>query len=163
MDGGNRPQLFRQLLLNIYHTSQKTRLKGAYAPRRENMEVELKSLVTEQNAVVMLAYTGTTGKIHTRQAESVRMKNETKYHMELRTILAALKLLKPGYQVRIRPMGIQIESALKCGWVEKWKNQGWKNAKGKKPPNAELWAEVLQELEDHPYQIGGRKCQAEQK
>ena len=67
----------------------------------------------------------------------------TNNRMELIAVIEALKLLKEPCRVTLYSDSQYVCNALKLGWAEKWRNNGWMRNKKEKALNPELWAELL--------------------
>ena len=46
-----------------------------------------------------------------------------------------------------------LAAGFEQGWIDQWKQQGWKNAKGEVVKNASLWQETLILLNGNPVEI----------
>lgn len=95
---------------------------------------------------------------------------------ELATLTDALKRLNRACEIHVFTQCEYVSGAYNAGWVETWKNNGFKNAKGIEIANRDLWEEMLNLLngssisfhvkEHHSYSdwlnsqlgIGGTKC-----
>ena len=93
-------------------------------------------------------------------------KETTNNKMELTAVIEALKKLKKPCNVELYSDSAYVVNALTLGWLENWKNNGWKKADKKPVLNPDLWKELLQLLDvhnvtfawckghaDHPYNI----------
>lgn len=63
---------------------------------------------------------------------------------ELLAIVYALRRLTPAAtEISIYTDSAYVANAVSNGWVDKWKQNGWKNEKGKAIGHQELWEEML--------------------
>jgi len=68
----------------------------------------------------------------------------TNQRMELTAVIEALKALKiEGWDVEVYSDSAYLVNAFNHGWLEKWQENGWKNAKGDPVANRDLWEELL--------------------
>lgn len=67
--------------------------------------------------------------------------------------MEALGRMKRPVHLKIYTNCGHVLHSLQNHWPIQWKNNGWKNAKGKPVSNAELWEKVMEELEPHVYLI----------
>ena len=51
--------------------------------------------------------------------------------------------------IRVNTECRHVVNAVKKGWVEQWKKNGWMNAKGVPVKNVELWQQVSEKMERH--------------
>lgn len=86
-----------------------------------------------------------------RQKKNFRIERQgiPKYRAELAVLLEALKELKPGCRLVLKPMQMPVGSAIRLGWAEGWRKRGWKTAAGKPPREAELWEQIMERLDGH--------------
>lgn len=71
----------------------------------------------------------------------------TQAALELTMLIDAFSILTKPCEVRINTKCEHILSAFENGWLEKWKESGWKNAKGKPVANADLWQQVSEYID----------------
>lgn len=76
-------------------------------------------------------------------------KNTTNNRMELLAIIKALELLKEKCEVTIISDSQYLIKAIKDGWLEKWKANGWKTANKKSVKNQDLWQALDSLLNKH--------------
>lgn len=63
---------------------------------------------------------------------------------ELLAIVSALRRLTPAAtEISIYTDSAYVANAIGNGWVDKWKQNGWKNEKGKAIGHQKLWEEML--------------------
>ena len=80
-----------------------------------------------------------------------RIEKTTENQLALSAILEALGRLTCPCELRIHTTCQHILNAMKNSWARQWQKNDWMTAKGMTVKNAELWAEVLEELDRHRY------------
>jgi ribonuclease HI len=65
--------------------------------------------------------------------------NTTNNKMELTAVIKALQMLKEPCEIKLHSDSAYIVDAFNQGWVESWKNNGWKRPKNEELKNRELW------------------------
>ena len=80
---------------------------------------------------------------------SIRTENGTENQATLEAIIAALRILQKKCSVRVFTQCEHILAAVRNGWCEQWQQAEWTNAKGKPVKNADLWNNLLEEMEKH--------------
>lgn len=76
-------------------------------------------------------------------------KETTNNRMEITAVLEGLRALKYPCRVKITTDSQYVFNSITKGWAESWKKNNWVK-KDKKPAlNADLWDELLNELEKH--------------
>ncbi len=73
----------------------------------------------------------------------------TQAALELNMLVDALSILTKPCEVRINTKCEHILSVFENDWLEKWKESGWKNAKGRPVVNADLWQQVSKYIDVH--------------
>lgn len=73
----------------------------------------------------------------------------TENQMVLQALIRALARITKPAEVRVFTGAGHVLGALKNEWPKQWQAAGWKNAKGKAIRNADLWEQLLPELEKH--------------
>lgn len=73
----------------------------------------------------------------------------TNNRMELTAVIKALGILKEPCDVTLTTDSKYIVDAINMGWLDSWKNNGWKKADKKPVLNPDLWKELLQLLDVH--------------
>lgn len=76
-------------------------------------------------------------------------KHTTNNRMELTAVISALKLLKEPCTVKLYSDSQYVCNAVKKGWAEKWRSNGWMRNKKEPALNPELWEELLRLCEIH--------------
>lgn len=66
----------------------------------------------------------------------------TNNKMELTAVIEALKKLKKPCKVQLYSDSAYVVNALTLGWLENWKNNGWRGSDKKPVKNIELWEEL---------------------
>lgn len=68
----------------------------------------------------------------------------TNQRMELTAVLQALKALKvKDWDVVVHSDSAYVVNAVKQGWLEKWRTNGWINSKKEAVANRDLWLQLL--------------------
>ena len=78
-------------------------------------------------------------------------KETTNNIMEMTAVIEALKLLKYPCELTIYSDSAYVVNAFEKGWIESWKEKGWKNSSKETVKNKELWEEMLRLLEPNEY------------
>ena len=86
----------------------------------------------------VLEFISQNNKAHIRKATAA-VKNDTKNALTLKVIVTALKMLIKPCEVVLHTDNEYIKSCVALGWLETWRQQGWRKANGKQPANMELW------------------------
>ena len=76
-------------------------------------------------------------------------KETTNNKMELTAVIEALKKLKKPCNVKLYSDSAYVVNAFLQGWLENWKNNGWRGADKKPVKNIELWTELDELLQIH--------------
>lgn len=66
----------------------------------------------------------------------------TNNKMELTAVIEALKALKKPCNVELYSDSAYVVNAINQGWLENWKNNGWRGSDKKPVKNIELWLEL---------------------
>ena len=85
----------------------------------------------------ILIYNGHEKEISGFEAET------TNNQMELCAVIEGIKALKEPCEVDIYSDSAYVVNAFNNGWIEAWKNNGWKNSKKKPVENKNLWETLL--------------------
>ncbi len=75
--------------------------------------------------------------------------NTTNNRMELLGCIVGLECLKEACEVTVVSDSKYLCDAINQGWLESWKNRGWKKADKKPVLNQELWQRLLIQLDRH--------------
>lgn len=67
----------------------------------------------------------------------------TNNQMELTAVIEGLKALKNAKDVNIYTDSQYVQKAFTDGWIEKWKRNGFKTAKGEPVKNEGLWRQLI--------------------
>lgn len=73
----------------------------------------------------------------------------TNNRMEIMAVIKGLELLKEPCQVTVYTDSRYVSDAMKSGWVERWKANGWMRNKKEPALNVDLWEEMLELCEKH--------------
>lgn len=73
----------------------------------------------------------------------------TNNRMEIMAVLKGLELLKESCQVTVYTDSKYVSDAMKLGWVERWKANGWMRNKKEPALNVDLWEEMLELCQKH--------------
>ncbi|MGI6348940.1 MAG: ribonuclease HI [Eubacteriaceae bacterium] len=65
--------------------------------------------------------------------------NTTNNKMELTAVIKALQMLKEPCKVKLHSDSAYIVEAFRQGWVDIWKQNGWRRPKNEELKNRELW------------------------
>lgn len=67
----------------------------------------------------------------------------TNNRMEIMAVLKGLELLKEPCKVTVYTDSKYVSDAMKLGWVERWKANGWMRNKKEPALNVDLWKKML--------------------
>jgi ribonuclease HI len=76
-------------------------------------------------------------------------KETTNNRMELLAVISGLEALKEPCEVKVITDSKYFSDALEKGWLQNWKNNGWKKSNGKPVLNTDLWTRFLKLSETH--------------
>lgn len=76
-------------------------------------------------------------------------KETTNNRMELLAVIRGLEALKEPCEVKVITDSKYFSDALEKGWLNNWKNNGWKKSNGKPVLNTDLWTRFLTLSETH--------------
>ena len=76
-------------------------------------------------------------------------KETTNNRMELTAVIKALSLLKQPCSVELYSDSAYVVNAIKQGWLENWKNNGWVGSDKKQVKNIELWQSLDLLMQKH--------------
>lgn len=88
------------------------------------------------------------GKVHRKEGTGNR-EDTCENELSLLAFSEALERFREPCLITVNTTCGTILNACRNGWVKKWKEQGWKNAKGKKVRYPELWEKVAKGMELH--------------
>jgi ribonuclease HI len=111
--------------------------------------VSIVTEVTGEEATAKVYVYDACGQIRQKKNFRIERQGIPKYRAELAVLLEALKELKPGCRLVLKPMQMPVGSAIRLGWAEGWRKRGWKTAAGKPPREAELWEQIMERLDGH--------------
>lgn len=92
------------------------------------------------------------GEIETRE-DFVREEKTTYHRSVLCALLKSLKRLNKECVLEIRTDSTYLSNNYKNGNLEMWKNNDFRNVKGEKIKNRDLWREISAELDKHEVEI----------
>ena len=87
----------------------------------------------------------------------------TNNRMELMAAIEGLAALKEPCDVRLFSDSKYLVDAIEKGWVDKWRERGWKRDKNKPALNADLWKRLTEQTEKHNVRFIWVKGHAENK
>ena len=76
-------------------------------------------------------------------------KETTNNRMELLAVISGLEALKEPCEVKVITDSKYFSDALEKGWLQNWKNNGWKKSNGKPVLNTDLCTRFLTLSETH--------------
>lgn len=76
-------------------------------------------------------------------------KESTNNRMELMAIICGLEALKRRCRVHVHTDSSYVLNAFEEGWLESWKQRGWKTAAKKPVANRELWERLDKQVSRH--------------
>ena len=76
-------------------------------------------------------------------------KETTNNRMELTAVIVALSSLKQPCNVELFSDSAYVVNAIKQGWLENWKNNGWLGSDKKQVKNIELWQKLDDLMQTH--------------
>lgn len=74
------------------------------------------------------------------------IKDATENRAELKALTEALETIRQASELDIYTECAHIGTALEKGWLKEWRDNGWKNAKGKEISNRDLWQKMAELL-----------------
>lgn len=77
----------------------------------------------------------------------------TESHLVLCGIKDALQRLNYACRVKVYTECMYVAAVFNQRWLEKWSGNGWKSEKDKDVKDAELWREILEELEEGGHEL----------
>ena len=76
-------------------------------------------------------------------------KNTTNNKMEMLAVIKGLEMLKEPCEVEVYSDSAYVVNSIQMGWINSWKNNGWRKADKKPVKNVDLWERLLELLEIH--------------
>ncbi len=73
----------------------------------------------------------------------------TNNRMELLAVIEALAALKQPCAVTLYSDSSYVVNAMNEGWVQNWRQKGWRNSQNRPTPNVDLWKRLLALCEQH--------------
>lgn len=77
----------------------------------------------------------------------------TNNRMELTAVIEGLKSLKRKCDVELITDSKYVADAITKGWAKSWKRNGWRKSDKKPALNADLWEQLLQQVDKHNLKI----------
>lgn len=84
-----------------------------------------------------------------RKELSAGYKKTTNNRMEMMGVIAGLQALKTKCKVKIYSDSKYVVETIQKGWIKNWKENAWRNRKGEKILNSDLWEKILQLTQVH--------------
>lgn len=119
--------------------------------QKEAYIVTIKIAATPSKYSAELEFTDHKDKRHTK--ELVGERKSTVNSNILFALETALRILRCSCVLNICTESDYLTAAVRCGWLGKWQQNGWKNAKGQVIGNVEQWRRVTELLAAHSYKI----------
>ena len=95
----------------------------------------------------ILKYGGREREISGGEAET------TNNRMELMAAIVGLEALKEKCSVTLYSDSKYLVDAIKCGWVVKWRANGWMRNKKEPALNVDLWKRLMELLDRHEVEL----------
>ena len=73
----------------------------------------------------------------------------TNNRMELSAVIAALSALKEDCEVTLTTDSQYVVNAIEKGWLDSWRNNGWRKSDKSHVQNVDLWEQLISLLERH--------------
>jgi len=99
-------------------------------------------------AAAIIEYIDGTGKSHIRK-QRIRIECDTRNALNLKACIAAMRILLKPCHITIYIDCDYMGNACRSGWLEKWRQDGWKKANGKPPANVEDWKQFFMLAQIH--------------
>lgn len=106
------------------------------------MRVVLHTRVLDTQCQAELVYTDQKGKTYSRLAVKERPQCAKKEEAELLAILIGLERMRRPAEVCIVTESERVYYAIRNGWLQKWLQSNWINARGKKIQYADMWKQI---------------------
>lgn len=85
--------------------------------------------------------------------ETGHLKDATAHQLALTGFSKALDRLGKPCEIEVYTDSRYLESTFRQQWLSRWKQEGWKNAKGEPVKNAEQWQEICGKVASHSVNI----------
>ena len=73
----------------------------------------------------------------------------TNNRMELTAVIEGLSALNEPCNVTVYSDSKYIVDSIEKGWLDNWRQRGWKNSQKETPPNLDLWQRLVVLLDKH--------------
>jgi ribonuclease HI len=97
---------------------------------------------------VVMLYGGPPGRPHRKELNG-GFRRTTNNRMEIMACIAALSALKRHSEVVVYTDSRYLADAIGKGWAQRWRANGWRRNDGQPAINADLWARLLDLLDQH--------------
>jgi len=114
-------------------------------------EVNIKIAASTSKYWALLTFVDKLGITHDKEIAGSRM--ATQNNNTVTALIEALKALNRPCMLNIHTDSDYIISAIRLGWLQEWKRNGWQTAKGKEIKNLEQWKCLDQLLARHTAKI----------
>ena len=94
-----------------------------------------------------LEFVDTGGRTHTRDIKQDR--ESTVNSNAIQALIASMQVLQRPCILDIHTDNEYVANSITNGWAESWKQNEWRNAKGKVVPYKEQWQELMRLLSNH--------------
>jgi len=114
-------------------------------------EVDIKIAANTSSYWALLTFVDKLGITHDKEITGSR--TATQNNNIVTALIEALKALNRPCMLNIHTDSDYIISAIRLGWLQEWKRNGWQTAKGKEIKNLEQWKRLDQLLARHTVKI----------
>ncbi len=96
----------------------------------------------------VVLFTDSKGVVHEKQI-SEGYKMTTNNRMELRGVIAGLKILTRSCKVEVITDSKYVVDAFNQNWISGWQKNNWRNSKKETVKNKDLWVELIELTKRH--------------
>lgn len=93
-----------------------------------------------------------TNKENATRSDTKVLEHITAHQAELTALVAAIKRIYKHCDLTIYMDSVHVAECTEK-WMKKWRDAGWKNAKGQQVANIEKWRELACLLDEHSYRF----------